>query len=58
MTTANCNHRHEVAASYVSPTTGDPVRFRLCEPCASTLWDRMSQPLRETFSIEPLERPS
>ena len=57
MTEMVCNHRHEVECSYLSPTTGEPVVFKVCDPCASEIWSRMAQPLRETFSIEPLMEP-
>lgn len=49
-----CGHPAEVELSW-NGFKNQLTLVRACECCAAMIWDRLSQPLRETFSIRELE---
>lgn len=49
---AECNHVHEVECGFLGMS--GPVKFRLCSPCAASVWAAMAELHRESYWIKPL----
>ena len=49
-----CSHTHEVVLTWIGHND-EQRKVKACECCAAMIWNRLPQPLRESFTIDMIE---